>query len=68
MMQIEVKTSSEESPSSQTSNEEVSPPRVELEVDFWEKQEDLTLRFLKTLPKTWTTLENAFSSQKETKD
>jgi hypothetical protein len=50
MMQIEVKTPpSEESPSSQTSNEEVSPPRDELEVDLWEKQEELTLRFLKTL-------------------
>ena len=50
MMQIEVKTpSSEQSPSSQSSNEEVSPDRVELEVDFWEKQEELTLRFLKTL-------------------
>ena len=50
MIQIEVKTpSSVESPSSKTSNEEVSPPRVELEVDFWERQEDITLRFLKTL-------------------
>jgi hypothetical protein len=49
-MQIEVKTlSSQESPSSQTSNEEVSPPRIEMEVELWERQEDLTLRFLKTL-------------------
>jgi len=66
-MQIEVKTSPTTTEGSSSSNE-VSPAHVFPEIYIWEKQEDLTLRFLKNLSKTWTTIENAFSGQKEAGD